>query len=492
MAYQVCDIRPGKGITRYQSNEHLRNYTQRAYENKRTGNFDPTREHLNFEVTQGGVISPVNKKKSIPCRIKEILKARGISDPNQGMGENDERRRRTVANIILQGSREQMRRLAFGEQKIDEGTPDCEADNSSVVRKPEIEQWATDMYNFMSKKYGEKNIAAFVVHLDEKNPHIHCALLPVAEIKGYEQLSWNAVFGGNKYDGAKKMKELHDELAEVNVKWGRERGRDVHETGARHRTTEEYWKQLSDSCSNLEKEEQRRTENVKELQSEIARAERRVKGLTTMIANLNDQILELENEIAKRRIALENTDDLQKQHDELLAKLVDKKQKLQAAHDKLWDLSDQYKNILDHIDEAKSQLSRLRPEIRDSTIKQIKSLAWDAAKDEMAKVKSKATEYKNGLPLDERQSFSRFEMEVFSENIIEDMAERADEIINVATSLFLGYIDQATTFVHTHGGGGSPGSGWGRKKDEDDKAFMNRCFGMARMMMRPVKSRIKR
>ena len=34
--------------------------------------------------------------------------------------------------------------------------------------------------------------------------------------------------------------------------------------------------------------------------------------------------------------------------------------------------------------------------------------------------------------------------------------------------LSLGYIHEATTYAESCGGGGSPGSGWGRDKDEDD------------------------
>ena len=62
-------------------------------------------------------------------------------------------------------------------------TPTLEADpcTSIETRKPEIEKWALDMYKFMSDKYGEDNIAAFIVHLDETNPHIHCTLLPVVD-----------------------------------------------------------------------------------------------------------------------------------------------------------------------------------------------------------------------------------------------------------------------------------------------------------------------
>ena len=36
-------------------------------------------------------------------------------------------------------------------------------------------------YAFMCKKFGEQNIAAFVVHMDEANPHVHCTVLPLTE-----------------------------------------------------------------------------------------------------------------------------------------------------------------------------------------------------------------------------------------------------------------------------------------------------------------------
>ena len=70
--------------------------------------------------------------------------------------------------------------------------------------------------------------------------------------------------------------------------------------------------------------------------------------------------------------------------------------------------------------------------------------------------------------------------------MFEDLAQRGEEIAAVAAALFLGYIDQATTFAHNSGGGGGPGGGWGRDKDEDDEAYRRRCCIMGRMMMRPA------
>ena len=88
----------------------------------------------------------------------------------------EEPKYRTVVNFIFGGSRERMRELAFGNQQIDfeQG-----AENSNAYREKDIEEWAKDVYKFVADRYGEENIAAFIVHLDELNPHIHCTLLPI-------------------------------------------------------------------------------------------------------------------------------------------------------------------------------------------------------------------------------------------------------------------------------------------------------------------------
>ncbi len=59
---------------------------------------------------------------------------------------------------------------------------------------PEIEKWAQDIYRFVADKYGEENIVSFIVHCDEKNPHVHCALLPIDKDKKFafkENLPWS-------------------------------------------------------------------------------------------------------------------------------------------------------------------------------------------------------------------------------------------------------------------------------------------------------------
>ena len=82
-AKQVLDVQVSKGITTAQSNEHLRNRSEKAAEYAmKKGNYDPTREHLNFEIVNGKV-RPVDKSRSIPDRMADSLRQRGIQDGGQ-------------------------------------------------------------------------------------------------------------------------------------------------------------------------------------------------------------------------------------------------------------------------------------------------------------------------------------------------------------------------------------------------------------------------
>lgn len=80
MAKQVLDIRAGKGMTTSQSNEFLRNANGGESLKRWSGNYDSTREHLNFEIKKGGVICEVDKKTSVPKRIKILERGDRISE----------------------------------------------------------------------------------------------------------------------------------------------------------------------------------------------------------------------------------------------------------------------------------------------------------------------------------------------------------------------------------------------------------------------------
>jgi len=186
---QVIDLKAYKGVPAALSNEYTRAWDDRKREKelqRGRGQYDFTRTHLNFEVGPGGIIRQVDQHKTIAMRMRENLLQRNIADPNDGLTAP---RYRTIASFILGGSREQMKRLAFGDQEIRE---EKGADNSHIERRKEIEKWAIDAYNFMAAQFGEENIAAFIVHLDELNPHVHCAVIPIIE----NRINFKRVFHG--------------------------------------------------------------------------------------------------------------------------------------------------------------------------------------------------------------------------------------------------------------------------------------------------------
>lgn len=344
-AKQVCDLRASSGMSRGQSTEHLRSYKNTDPEAKKYGYYDPTRMDLNFEVGKGGAIKPVDKYNPLDRRYKENLASRGIEEPKPiKMKDGSELPRRTLANIIIGGSREQMLKLAFGDQQVDLSQ---NADNRGLQRQENIELWAKDMYNFIAKKYGEQNIIAFVVHLDERNPHVHCTLVPVNE-KG--KISYKQIFGGdNKEEARQKFLKLHDGLAEVNAKWGLERGEDINVTGAKHRTSEEYYYDLREKCNELEEKGRQLGGQVNGLQMkldflvhEIQVHERKEKSFTTMINNLQNQMNTLKTSMQdledEETVMLVDQEDLkkelaqkQKEYEELQAKLNYRKELLQAT-----------------------------------------------------------------------------------------------------------------------------------------------------------------
>ena len=490
---QVIDLAPGKGMTRGQSNEHLRLSSATVNGRKLKFTFDPTRERLDFEVTKGGVVTPVDQKHSITRRISENLRRRGIKDPNAGKPKPDIR---TVANFILGGSREQMHRLAFGDQKVDLNHG---ADNRMIERNKAIEDWAVDTYNFMARKYGEDNIVAFVVHLDETNPHVHCTVLPVTD---QNKISWKQVMvGKDKYEYRARMLQLHNEFAEVNKKYGLERGDAVELTGARHRTTQQYWDWLDEQARQMEIKIDTQKQTLYEINAEIAKADKRVKGLTTMLSNLEAQKKDIEDRISTLESQAKQgeltNDELTRRRqvlvseiDTITAKIKEREQQLQKARQQLQEVADRKSQLETKSQAVERQLQQNQKEYSNKVMRDMENTAWGEVARDMKKRMTMYDEHRDSLGLDERRIVDNLYDDVFDGSLFDQMAENANEVIAVASALFMGYLDGAVSFAKGHGGGGSsPGSGWGRDKDDDDEMWRRKCLFMGMKMMRPSQGR---
>ena len=482
-AKQVIDFRASKGFTKAQSDEHLRVRSDKSLKHAMaTGNYDQTREHLNFEIVKGGKIQSVDKTRSIPQRIAGNLAGRGIKDPNEGLAEP---RFRTVVNFILGGSRERMLELAFGDQKVNVGN---DADNSHLKRSRDIEQWAKDMYYFVSDRYGEENIAAFIVHLDETNPHIHLTLLPIDK---NGKFAYKKIFAGkDKFEFKARTLAMHDAFAKVNAKWGLERGTSITETGARHRSTEEYRRMLDEECSSLAENIEKRRKVLSDLHKDIALAERRVKGLSSMIANLENEKAEVEKELDNLAKALldnnggtmsneEKAKALRDKLNDINAKLEDKRLKLSDAESKLAQLKEEETSIKERTDELRSEAMQVATEVQSKIRDEVTTALYENV---VSDFRLRLPQFTDDLHLQ------------LDDSILMDVAEKGNHIVSCAMLLFAGYVDQATEFAKGHGGGGSsPSSGWGRDPKDDDREWARRCAMMATRMMRSGSGRkIKR
>ena len=478
---QVMDFRPSKGITTAQSNEHQRRWTEKGWGSaESTGNYDRSRERLNFEV-RGGKVCPIDKSRSIPERMADILRSRGIKDPNEGLAEP---RFRTVVNFIFGGSRERMTELAFGDQKVNLTHG---ADNSHLTRCKDIEEWAKDVYRFVADKYGEENIVAFILHLDETNPHVHCTLLPIKDGK----FAFKEIFAGaNNREYSQRTSKLHDELAMVNEPWGLVRGTSQTETRQRHRPTEEYRKHLSEECSSKEEELDNLNKAVSDLRVEIALAERRVKGLSSMVEHLEEEKYQKMSEIDKLKVQIANKEGdssilsqkLEKLQNELASvdeKLADKKDKLAVADQQLDELNKDMEFVKERTETLRQDAMQFSREAQTGAGTLIKT----------AMLESMVTDYRSkmaSLPPEIKVAFDG--------SPLETIAKHTAEVLHCATLLYLGYIDQATTFAEGQGGGGGGSNDmkWGRNDDEDDRRWAHRCLAMANRMMRPKGSKSRK
>lgn len=496
-AKNVIDMRPSKGFSSSQGNEHLRRLDDCERAQKARWNYDPSREHLNFEVGKGGVVTEVNKFKTINQRIQKNLDSRGIVNPNKKyIDQGLDPKYRTVANFILGGNREVMRNLAFGNQEVDW---EHGADNSDLKRMPEIEAWAKDAYVFMCKKFGEQNIAAFVVHLDEANPHVHCTVLPLTE---KNRFSFKKIFtkGVNTREAlVEYMESLHTEYAEeVGLKYGMERGDSIKETGAVHRTTEEYRRKLWKDAQ--EKEEEVR-ENIKTIEQqnstitnqrgiiaslsrEIKHSAARLKALATMIKNLETHKADLEQEIKKFNRDLAAGKISKEEADRKLSQI---NAEIKKTEEKIIDKAEGKYQVI------KAKYKEIAPKVNLKISHEFGSLGFHMAALDMKSRLSKYGELRNSLSPSQRDFLDRTVGEIFDGSLIENVAENSANLCSVAASLYLGYLNAATRIAQSCGGGGGPGTGWGKRDDENDMDFRRRCFGMAMKMMKPGRQqRLKR
>lgn len=272
-----------------------------------------------------------------------------------------------------------------------------------------------------------------------------------------------------------------------------ERGDRISETGARHRSTEEYHAELREKLMSENEQlsqtiegqqtvirEQRAT--LSGLEKDIKHATARFKALQTMIANLEskknrllEEVEQLKRDRDSGKISAEEAkirlDRIQKELEEVDEKIADKTQKLHTAELQLAQLQTKTLSAERKFEEVQKKLQKEVPLLSKAT----------DAKHRVAKYH----EFLSSLPFEQRQVARQTGDILFDGSIAETIMDNAVQVTSIAAALYLGYLDAATKISQSGSGGGGPGTGWGKRDDEDDLAFRQRCFFMALHIMRP-------
>ena len=318
-------VEAGKSFGTAEANENERRWNDDKIDRKNqdpTNHYDKTRMKLNFEIGPDGKAHPLGyQEKTLEVRLQERLAELGWKPfkPDSKIQPN------CCAKFVFGGNHDRTLEMAFGNQSVN---LEKGADNSHLYRCKEIEDWAKDVYDWCTNRYGQENIVGFQVHLDESSPHIHALIVPVGirPKSGRECVMWSAKFGKDRFEYGRILKEIHTSLYEdVGSKYGLERGDSIDGRNVQHLHKRDY---------------------IRKLTKEAKQAEKAVKGLQSMMRHLESNIFsyrlqleEAEKELASGRITLDRYEaqkaDIQKLITEYQAKLEDKTDKLHIKEQEL-------------------------------------------------------------------------------------------------------------------------------------------------------------
>ena len=300
MGYFSLDIKKAKGTSDTTQSDHI----ERKIIPK---NADPTRTHLNRVLVEypDGVHG---RDEAIAHRLNTAGIKRKIT--------HDQVR---VVRVVLSGTHEDM---------------------MNIQEKGELDEWCSDSIQWLQATFGKDNVVAAHLHMDEKTPHIHAAVVPIVTgerrkakkeqtdgKRKYRKKTNSVRLCADDLFNRQTLITYHDNYARVMTKYGLQRG--VRGSEARHTSTTQYYRDMKKKNDALDMENKRLQEQKAKAEQELKRAKKEVqteklKGAATIAAtniaesvgslfgsgkmkslerrneDLQDRILELEEEARQR------------------------------------------------------------------------------------------------------------------------------------------------------------------------------------------------
>ena len=294
------DIKKAKGTSDTTQSDHI----ERKIIPK---NADPTRTHLNRVL--------VEYPDGVHGRDEAIAHRLNTADIRRKITHDQVR----VVRVVLSGTHEDM---------------------MYIQEKEKLDEWCNDSIQWLQATFGKDNVVAAHLHMDEKTPHIHAAVVPIvtgerrkakkeqADGKRKYRKKTNSVrLCADDLFNRQTLIAYHDNYARVMTKYGLQRG--VRGSEARHTTTMQYYRDLKKKNETLETETRLLQEKKAEAQEELKQVKAeirtdklksaatdtatalassvgslfgsgRMKSLERRNEDLQDRILELEDEARQR------------------------------------------------------------------------------------------------------------------------------------------------------------------------------------------------
>ena len=267
MGYFSLDIKKAKGSSDTVQSDHI----ERRIIPK---NADPTRTHLNRVLIEypDGVHG---RDEAIAHRLNTAGIKRKIT--------HDQVR---VVRVVLSGTHEDM---------------------MDIQENGRLDEWCSDSIQWLQATFGRENVVAAHLHMDEKTPHIHAAIVPIVTgerrkakkeqedgKRKYHKKANTVRLCADDLFNRQTLIAYHDNYARVMAKYGLQRG--VRGSEARHTTTTQYYRDIQKKNAALDAENKRLQEQKTETEQELRQAKKEVQteklkgAATTAATNIAESV----------------------------------------------------------------------------------------------------------------------------------------------------------------------------------------------------------
>lgn len=249
-------------------------------------NADPARTHLN----RYGLVEYPDGITGLAAAVEHRI-------ANAGITRKISDRQVRCLNMVMTSDNEGMQKI------IDDG---------------KLDQWVADNIKWARDTFGSDNVVGAALHMDERTPHLHIAVVPIVTAERKKKAREATVKKRYRTKAANrprlcaddvmergKMSRYQDTYAEAMARYGLERG--IRGSEARHIGQHEYYrdcmvrkKGLEEEIGNLSTEKKKLDKEKKTLESKVENLECRTTVLDTrkkILTQVNEEIRQQNNNL---------------------------------------------------------------------------------------------------------------------------------------------------------------------------------------------------